>query len=80
MDLDFDDAGNLYVLEFQHKGLLSDDPTDALIRVAPNGGRTTVASTGLVFPAGLAVHGSGAFVSNFGVSPGVGEVVRIPLG
>jgi len=80
MDLDFDEDGNLYVLEFQHAGLLSDDPTGALIRVAPSGARTTVASTGLVFPAGLAVHGYGAFVSNFGVSPGVGQVVRIPLG
>ena len=46
-------------------------------RVAPDGVRTTIAG-GLTLPGGLAIGPDGArYVSNFGVFPGAGEVVRI---
>ncbi len=76
----FDGAGNLYVLEIFHNGLLSGDPTGALIRVAPNGDQTIVMSDGLITPGGLAVRGANAYVSNCGTCAGGGEVLRIPLG
>ena len=68
IDLAFGGDGSLYVLEIF--------PGD-LIRVAPDGVRNTIAS-GLTMPGGLAVGPDGAlYVSNFGVFPGTGEVVRI---
>ncbi|MFN2471485.1 MAG: ScyD/ScyE family protein [Gaiellaceae bacterium] len=79
IDLAFGDDGNLYVLQYRATSFFSPDPTGALIRVAPNGTRTTVASTGLTSPTGLALRDGWAYVSNFGTSPGIGEVVRIPL-
>jgi hypothetical protein len=79
IDLDFDEDGNLYVLEHRKNGLLSSDTTGALIRVSTGGAQTEIASTGLVNPAGLAIGDHTAYVSNFGTSPAVGEVVAIPL-
>ncbi|MGH2586867.1 MAG: ScyD/ScyE family protein, partial [Dehalococcoidia bacterium] len=78
IDLAFDQAGNLYVLEIATNGLLSMDPTGALHRIAPNGARTLVAREGLVMPGGVAVGPDGAlYVSNFSVLAGEGQVVRI---
>lgn len=75
---------SLYVLEITKGGLANVNPknpatlTGALIRVAPDGTRTTVASAGLVAPTGVAVSRTGAvYVSNFGILPGRGQVVRI---
>ncbi|MEU4766741.1 ScyD/ScyE family protein [Actinosynnema sp. NPDC023794] len=79
IDIAFDSRGRLYVLEIAHHGLTSGDPTGALIRVAHDGARTTVASAGLVMPGGLAIRGGAAYVSNCGVCAGGGTVVRIPL-
>ena len=42
--------GRLYVLEIAHNGLLSGDPTGALIRVNPDGSRNVVMSDGLTSP------------------------------
>ena len=81
IDLAFDRAGNLYVLEHTTRGLLSRDPAGAVVRVAANGTRTTVASAGLVNPTGLAIGPDGAlYVSNRGTSARTGEVLRISLG
>ncbi len=78
IDIAFGPDGSLYVLEIAANSLLSDDPTGALIRVAPDGARTTIASAGLVAPGGLAVGPDSAlYVSNFGIFPGMGQVVRI---
>ncbi|MGH2542512.1 MAG: ScyD/ScyE family protein, partial [Ardenticatenaceae bacterium] len=77
-DIAYDEDGNLYVLELSKNGLLSGDITGAIIRVAPDGTRTTLVSrpcdmanlTGreLCFPTGLTVGADGMlYVSNFGV-------------
>jgi sugar lactone lactonase YvrE len=93
-DIAFDHWGHLLVLEIDTAGL--NDPAaaggglptpGAIIRVDHNGSQTTVASTGLEFPTGMAVAPNGAvYVSNFGVisatgGPGgvSGEVVRVGL-
>lgn len=79
IDLAFDADGNLYVLEIFANGLLSGNPTGALIRVDPQGNRTTLASDGLVTPTGLAIGRDGAiYISNYGTQAGIGQVIRIP--
>jgi hypothetical protein len=86
LGVDFDADGNLYVLEMATNGLLSGDPTGALVRVTPNGLRGMV-TTELFLPTGLIVGPDGyAYVSNFGVfpdspfpGPPTGQVVRIAL-
>jgi sugar lactone lactonase YvrE len=79
IDLAFDDAGNLYVLEIDQNGLAADGATGRLVRVPAGGGdHVTIASDGLVMPGGLAIGPDGAlYVSNFSVMPGMGQVVRI---
>lgn len=81
-DLAFD-GKNLLVLEIDSKGLLHPRASGALIRLAPNGTRTVLASTGLVDPTGLAVGSGSIYISNYGLFPGTGagphgEVVRLP--
>lgn len=78
IDVAFGPEGELYVLEIATHGLLSGDPTGALWRVSPGGDVSLVASEGLVMPGGVAVDDDGAiYVSNCGVCPGGGAVVRI---
>ena len=77
-DLAFDRHGNLYVVEIAANGLLSGDPTGALIKIRPDGSRETVLSEGLVNPYGVAISRRGdIYVSNHGASAGVGEVLRL---
>ena len=76
--IEFDGEGNLYVLEIFHNGLLSGDPTGALIRVDANGSHEIV-SDDLITPGGLAVRDGYAYVSNCGTCAGGGEVLRIPI-
>jgi hypothetical protein len=76
-DLAFDRHGNLYVVEFTTNGMLSGDPTGALIKVEPDGSRHTIASEGLVNPYGVAIGRRGdIYVSNHGAEAGAGEVLR----
>jgi hypothetical protein len=78
VDIAWGPKGSLYVLEITSNGLLSEDPTGALIRVWPDGTRTTVASTGLVTPTGVAIAKDGTvYVTNYGTSAGKGTVVNI---
>ncbi len=83
IDIAFDAAGNLYVLEIAKNGLLGceifGDCTGALIKVDKiTGVRTEIASEGLVAPGGVVVAADGSvFVSNFSVMPGIGQVVKI---
>jgi hypothetical protein len=76
VDLAFGDDGTLYVLQFATGPVFFAGPGE-LIRVAPDGTRTTVIS-GLQFPTSIAVGDDGAlYVTNRGITPGVGEVLRI---
>ncbi len=79
IDLEFDAAGNLYVLEIDRNSLLAPEVTGRLARINAIGGAVdTVASEGLVMPGGLAIGPDGAiYVSNYSVMPGIGEVLRI---
>jgi hypothetical protein len=78
IDIAFDRHGRLLVLEIAHNGLLSGDPTGALIRVERDGSHTTLAGEGLVAPGGTAVARHGViYVSNNTTSAGGGEVLRI---
>jgi hypothetical protein len=78
VDIAWGPKGSLYVLEITSNGLLSGDPTGALIRVWPNGTKTTVASTGLVTPTGVAIaHDGTVYVTNYGTSAGKGTVLNI---
>lgn len=82
VDLAFD-GRNLLVLEIASLGLLDSKSPGALIRLAPDGSRTVLASTGLVAPTGLAIGNGLIYISNYGVSLGSGagphgEVVTLP--
>lgn len=79
MDIGFAGDGTLYVLEHATNGLLSGDPTGALIKVASDGSQDVV-TTELTRPGGLALRGGAAYVSDCGVCAGQGSVLRVPLG
>ena len=66
IDIAFDKRGRLYVLEIFKNGLLSGDPTGALIRVNGDGSQTELMSDGLITPGGLTIRGHSAYVSNCG--------------
>ncbi|HRA30623.1 MAG TPA: ScyD/ScyE family protein [Thermomicrobiales bacterium] len=80
----FDSHGNMYVLEMTKGGLLAADPsnpasaTGALIKVSPDGHKTTVMTTGLIAPTGIAIGPDDSiYISNFGVMPGMGQVIKV---
>jgi len=79
--IDFDSQGNLYVLEIAKDSLLAateGPPTGRLVRVDRGStAQTVIASTGLVAPSGLLVGKEYIYISNFGVFPGAGQIVRI---
>jgi sugar lactone lactonase YvrE len=78
IDLAFGPDGSLFVLQIAANGLRNPPPVSSIIRVWPNGTRSTVAAPGLIAAAGLAVGPDGAlYVSNRGTSIGTGEVLRI---
>ncbi|MGI9252790.1 MAG: ScyD/ScyE family protein, partial [Thermomicrobiales bacterium] len=78
--------GSLYVLEWNRDSMLGIDPANMktlegrLVRISPSGQQTTVATDGLIAPAGLAIGPDGMiYVTVFGGSAGMGEVVRFPM-
>jgi hypothetical protein len=80
-DLAFDRHGNLYVVEIAANGLISGDPTGALIKIRRDGSRETVLSEGLIAPYGVAISREGdIYVSNRSTSAGEGEVLRLKAG
>ncbi|HEX2011741.1 MAG TPA: ScyD/ScyE family protein [Roseateles sp.] len=69
--------GSLYVVENAIGGLFFSPNSGQLSRVAPDCSRTTLMA-GLARPTSVAVGADGAvYVTNYGVTPGVGEVLRI---
>jgi len=83
IDLTFDDVGNLFVLQVSSNGLASalGPGTGLLLKIdALTGERTTIASTGLVFPGGVTVGPDDAlYVTNHtNISTG-GQVLRIAV-
>ena len=79
MDLAFGPDGTLWVVEFAKNGLLSGDPTGALLSIPAGGGEATlVASDGLMAPGGVAVDAKGTvYVANGSVMPGGGSIVTL---
>ncbi len=79
IDIAFDGAGNLYVLEIAKDSLLA-PPFGALKRVSAGGGSIeTILDTGLFLPTGLAIGADGAiYISNCGAcAAGQGQVLRV---
>ncbi len=81
----FDDAGNFYATEFQANGMFGPNPSGAVVKVAPNGHRTTLGAGKLSFPSGFAYDHGAVYVSNWSIMPAnngggpTGEVVKISL-
>lgn len=79
-DITFGPDGSLYVLEIASDLLaceLFGDCNGRLIRVAPDGTRTTLAQN-LPFPGGVAVNQAGqVYITLFSIMPGMGMVVRV---
>jgi hypothetical protein len=79
----FDKAGNFYAVVFQtHAFNPGGNPAGAVIKVAPNGTRTTLGQGKLDFPQGFATDSAGnIYVSNWSILTGTGtpsgEVVKI---
>ena len=71
-DLAFD-GRDLLVLELSTRGLLAGRSPGALIRLAPNGKRHVLASTGLLYPTGVAVANKTIYISNNGLFPAAGS-------
>lgn len=78
VSLAFDDAGNLYVLQYTDgPAVLGQPRPGSLTRVAPDGSRTRVL-TDLMAPTSVAIGPDGGiYVSNKGNRIGEGEVLRI---
>lgn len=77
IDLEFDAAGNLYVLEVSTNGLRTQGP-GRLARVKQGGAIETIVSAGLVMPGGMAIGPDGlVYITNFGVFPNEGQVVKV---
>ena len=77
IDLDFDRRGKLYVLEFSSAPFPMGAGT--LYRVGRDCSKTPV-FTGLTNPTSVAIGPDGdAYISNFGTSAAIGEVIRVRL-
>lgn len=77
MDLTFGRDGSLYVVEHATGGLFFPPNTGQLSRVNPDCTRNTLL-VGLDRPTSVAIGADGAiYVTNYGVTPGIGEVLRI---
>ncbi len=82
IDVAFGTDGSMYVVELAKNGLLAafetNDWTGALIRVAPDGTRTEIASGMLTAPGGIAIGRDGdLYVTNNSIFSGTGQVIRI---
>lgn len=78
-DVAFDTEGNLYALQFANEAFFRGNLDASLIKIAPDGTRTTLISgNGLESATALTIGSDGAvYVSNKGDRVGVGQVLRI---
>lgn len=77
IDFAFAKDKSLYVLEYATNSVLSGNPQGAIIRVAPDGTRTTITDD-LISPTGILISDDDKiYVSNNGFFAGQGEVLRI---
>ncbi|MEH2209664.1 ScyD/ScyE family protein [Nostoc sp.] len=78
-DLEFDPVGNLYALQYANQSAWKGDFDGSVIKIAPNGTRTTLLSgNGLESPSALTIGADGAvYVTNRSDRPGQGQVLRI---
>ncbi len=85
-DIQFDKDGNLLVLQFSDVPEFDGDFANlksSLIQLAPDGTRTTLvaAGSGLTSADGIAFGPDGEiYITNRGIGPDVGEIVRVDLG
>jgi hypothetical protein len=77
LDVDFDAAGNLYVLQHS-SGPAGLAGPGSLIRVAPDGTRSTLVRD-LTAPTSIAIGDDAVYVTNFGAMAGRGQVLRVAL-
>jgi hypothetical protein len=71
----FDPAGNFYATEFEVNGLDESptaNPAGAVVKIAPNGTRTTLGMGSLFFPSGFAFANGNVYVSNCSIAPAAG--------
>ena len=71
----FDSQGNFYATEFQVNGLNpspTGNPLGAVVKIAPNGTRTTLGMGSLFFPSGFAAWNGTLYVSNCSIAPATG--------
>ncbi len=78
VDLEFGPTGDLFVVQISSSGLLLDELDGAVIRVGADGSRAVFFDR-LFAPTGIAIDQAtgDVYVSNCGVCPGFGEVLRI---
>lgn len=78
-DLQFDSTGNLYALQYANQSAWKGDFDGSVIKIAPDGTRTTLLSgNGLESPSALTIGADGAvYVTNRGDRPGLGQVLKI---
>ncbi len=73
--------GGVYALEMTDQGALSPDVGGSLIYLSPQGDQKVLACQGLIQPTGIATAPNGdVYVSNYGLNPGYGQVVRVLSG
>ena len=59
-------------------GATSSDLGGSVIHVSPSGQQTVLACQGLIQPTGITTGQDGSiYVSNYGVTPGYGQIVKI---
>ncbi|BAZ18689.1 hypothetical protein NIES4071_105740 (plasmid) [Calothrix sp. NIES-4071] len=78
-DLDFDSSGNLYALQYANEPFWAGKLDASVIKIAPDGTRTTLISgNGLESATALTIGPDGAiYVANKGDRAGIGQVLRI---
>ncbi|GAA6620435.1 ScyD/ScyE family protein [Scytonema sp. NUACC26] len=78
-DLAFDTEGNLYALQYANEPSWTGNLNGSVIKVTPDGTRTTLISgNGVEGPSGLAIGSDGAvYIANRSGVPGKGQVLRV---